>query len=227
MLADQQRQELHAGDAVTYIVDRNINYTNVCVGAQPVHPVRVVSRAHAVREAAPPDPHSRFLTVGGGFLRDALPHECRRGHSRATGGRPVARDHGAGAPAGDEDVGEHDVRVGREPGRPHRAPRAGAGRAAADSRLHGVHRVAAPARAHRDGGHAEDGRGDLPPHHRHRAHHPGQRAQSPILMGNDGAQSGPGGAAVRVQRFRIAHDRGERGLGRRRRQDYSIIEAAA
>jgi cyclic dehypoxanthinyl futalosine synthase len=31
MLADQQRQELHAGDAVTYIVDRNINYTNVCV----------------------------------------------------------------------------------------------------------------------------------------------------------------------------------------------------
>lgn len=31
MLADRRRQELHPGDAVTYIVDRNINYTNVCV----------------------------------------------------------------------------------------------------------------------------------------------------------------------------------------------------
>jgi cyclic dehypoxanthinyl futalosine synthase len=30
-LADRRRQELHPGDAVTYIVDRNINYTNVCV----------------------------------------------------------------------------------------------------------------------------------------------------------------------------------------------------
>ena len=31
LLADRRRQELHPGDAVTYIVDRNINYTNVCV----------------------------------------------------------------------------------------------------------------------------------------------------------------------------------------------------
>jgi cyclic dehypoxanthinyl futalosine synthase len=30
-LADAQRQRLHPGDVVTYIVDRNINYTNVCV----------------------------------------------------------------------------------------------------------------------------------------------------------------------------------------------------
>ncbi|MBI2614732.1 MAG: dehypoxanthine futalosine cyclase [Gemmatimonadetes bacterium] len=30
-LADTQRQELHPGGVVTYIVDRNINYTNVCV----------------------------------------------------------------------------------------------------------------------------------------------------------------------------------------------------
>jgi cyclic dehypoxanthinyl futalosine synthase len=30
-LADGRRQELHPGDAITYIVDRNINYTNVCV----------------------------------------------------------------------------------------------------------------------------------------------------------------------------------------------------
>ncbi|MBI2403483.1 MAG: dehypoxanthine futalosine cyclase [Gemmatimonadetes bacterium] len=30
-LADTKRQELHPGDVVTYIVDRNINYTNVCV----------------------------------------------------------------------------------------------------------------------------------------------------------------------------------------------------
>jgi cyclic dehypoxanthinyl futalosine synthase len=29
--ADRVRQELHPGDTVTYIVDRNINYTNVCV----------------------------------------------------------------------------------------------------------------------------------------------------------------------------------------------------
>ena len=29
--ADSVRQKLHAGDTVTYIVDRNINYTNVCV----------------------------------------------------------------------------------------------------------------------------------------------------------------------------------------------------
>jgi len=29
--ADRVRQELHPGDVVTYIVDRNINYTNVCV----------------------------------------------------------------------------------------------------------------------------------------------------------------------------------------------------
>jgi cyclic dehypoxanthinyl futalosine synthase len=31
LLADRRRQVLHPGDAVTYIVDRNINYTNVCV----------------------------------------------------------------------------------------------------------------------------------------------------------------------------------------------------
>jgi cyclic dehypoxanthinyl futalosine synthase len=30
-LADQKRQELHPAGTVTYIVDRNINYTNVCV----------------------------------------------------------------------------------------------------------------------------------------------------------------------------------------------------
>jgi cyclic dehypoxanthinyl futalosine synthase len=30
-LADAKRRELHPGDTVTYIVDRNINYTNVCV----------------------------------------------------------------------------------------------------------------------------------------------------------------------------------------------------
>ncbi len=29
--ADRVRQELHPSDTVTYIVDRNINYTNVCV----------------------------------------------------------------------------------------------------------------------------------------------------------------------------------------------------
>jgi cyclic dehypoxanthinyl futalosine synthase len=29
--ADRVRQQLHPGDVVTYIVDRNINYTNVCV----------------------------------------------------------------------------------------------------------------------------------------------------------------------------------------------------
>src|SRR5918911_3121134 len=29
--ADRVRQRLHPGDVVTYIVDRNINYTNVCV----------------------------------------------------------------------------------------------------------------------------------------------------------------------------------------------------
>jgi cyclic dehypoxanthinyl futalosine synthase len=29
--ADRRRQALHPGDVVTYIVDRNINYTNVCV----------------------------------------------------------------------------------------------------------------------------------------------------------------------------------------------------
>jgi cyclic dehypoxanthinyl futalosine synthase len=29
--ADRVRQRLHPGDTVTYIVDRNINYTNVCV----------------------------------------------------------------------------------------------------------------------------------------------------------------------------------------------------
>lgn len=31
MLADQRREELHPEGVVTYIVDRNINYTNVCV----------------------------------------------------------------------------------------------------------------------------------------------------------------------------------------------------
>jgi len=31
MLADRQREELHPDGIVTYIVDRNINYTNVCV----------------------------------------------------------------------------------------------------------------------------------------------------------------------------------------------------
>ena len=30
-LADAERRRLHPGDAVTYIIDRNINYTNVCV----------------------------------------------------------------------------------------------------------------------------------------------------------------------------------------------------
>ncbi len=30
-LADQKRHELHPDGVVTYIVDRNINYTNVCV----------------------------------------------------------------------------------------------------------------------------------------------------------------------------------------------------
>jgi cyclic dehypoxanthinyl futalosine synthase len=29
--ADRVRRRLHPGDVVTYIVDRNINYTNVCV----------------------------------------------------------------------------------------------------------------------------------------------------------------------------------------------------
>jgi cyclic dehypoxanthinyl futalosine synthase len=31
LLADRKREELHPGGVVTYIVDRNINYTNVCV----------------------------------------------------------------------------------------------------------------------------------------------------------------------------------------------------
>src|SRR5262245_27877649 len=30
-LADERREQLHPGGVVTYIVDRNINYTNVCV----------------------------------------------------------------------------------------------------------------------------------------------------------------------------------------------------
>ncbi len=30
-LADAQRRRLHPDEVVTYIVDRNINYTNVCV----------------------------------------------------------------------------------------------------------------------------------------------------------------------------------------------------
>ena len=30
-LADQVRQQKHPGNAVTYIIDRNINYTNICV----------------------------------------------------------------------------------------------------------------------------------------------------------------------------------------------------
>ena len=31
MLADAERRRLHPDPAVTYIIDRNINYTNVCV----------------------------------------------------------------------------------------------------------------------------------------------------------------------------------------------------
>jgi 2-iminoacetate synthase ThiH len=273
MLADQQRQELHAGDAVTYIVDRNINYTNVCVadckfcafyrrpkhdegyvlsfeqigekieeakalgavqiliqgGHNPYIPfewylelMRYVKQHHPIHIHGFSPSEVDFFATRFRMSAEEVIRELRAAglDSIPGGGGEIlvqeVRDRVAKKKAGADRWLEIMELAHRQGMKTSVSMMYGLGESPADRIEHLVrHRVAAPARAHRDGGHAEDGRGDLPPHHRHRAHHPGQRAQSPILMGNDGAQSGPGGAAVRVQRFRIAHDRGERGLGGR------------
>ena len=54
----------------------------------------------------------------------------------------------------------------------------------------------------------------LSAHRRHRAHRARQRAEPPGELGDDGHEGRPDRAALRLQRFRLAHDRGERRLGR-------------
>ncbi len=51
------------------------------------------------------------------------------------------------------------------------------------------------------------------PHRRHRPHRARQRAESPGELGDDGHEDRPDRAALRLQRLRLAHDRGERRLG--------------
>ena len=146
--------------------------------------------------------------------RDPRAARARPGREEEGRRRPLARDHGARAQRRDEDLGHDDVRHRRNAGRAHRASRARARSAGADGRLHGVHLLAAPAGEHADDvAHAEDRRGRVSAHRRDRAHRARQRAESPGELGDDGHEDRPDRAALRLQRLRLAHDRGERRLG--------------
>ena len=88
-----------------------------------------------------------------------------------------------------------------------------------DRRIHGVHPVDIPAREHLarplrqgrgDGGRVSADAGDF-------ADLPGQHRKRAVVVGDAGAEDLPAGAALRRQRRRQHHDRGERGLGRRAR----------
>jgi CofH subfamily radical SAM domain protein len=59
----------------------------------------------------------------------------------------------------------------------------------------------------------QDGRDGLPPHRLDRADRPRQRAQPPVELGHDGNEDRPDRAALRLQRLRLADDRGERRVG--------------
>ena len=143
---------------------------------QSVHPVRLVSRADALHQAASSDSHPRLLAVRGRLLSVAIQAPGRRSGAPAARSRArldprrrrrnpgrrdprtrgeeegadrgVARRAGGSAPPGDEDVGDDDVRAGREPRRPDRAPLPGARAAGAHRRVHGVHLLAAAAGRH-------------------------------------------------------------------------------
>jgi hypothetical protein len=82
-----------------------------------------------------------------------------------------------------------------------------------DAGIHGVHLLAAAAREHADDvAHAEDGRRRLSAHGGDRAYRARQRAESPGQLGDYGDEDRPDRSAVRLQRLRLADDRGERGL---------------
>src|SRR5437773_512280 len=209
---------------------------------QPLHPVRVVPGSDALHQTAPSDPHPRVLALRSRFLRrpirdvdrggdprahdgrprldpgwgrgDSRPRGSRPRRQKESGRRPLARGHGDGPSAGTQDLGDDDVRPGRNAGRPGRAPVPRAGGPRTLRGLHRLHLLAAAARAHRPRPLREDRRGDLPPHAGNRAHRARQRTQHPSLLGDDGAQDRPGGAQVRSQRLRLAHDGGERRLRR-------------
>ncbi len=216
-LADAERYRHHPDDVVTYIIDRNINYTNVCVadcgfcafyrrprndqgyvlsyeeigakideckaiggvqillqgGHNPYIPfewylelMRYIKRHHPIHihGFSPSEVvffAERFGLTGGrgrppAARRRARFHPRRRrrdprrrgppaGRAEEGADRRLARRAGRGAPPGDEDVGDHDVRARREPRRPDRASVPGARAAGAHRRVHGVHLLAAAA----------------------------------------------------------------------------------
>ena len=129
-----------------------------------------------------------------------------------------------GRPAHD---GDDDVRDGGDRRGAHRAHDAAARSAGRDRRLHGVHHLELPARAHR----ARRLRGDrhrLPAHAGARAHRARQLRQPAGVVGDAGRQGRAAQPRLRRQRHGQRDDRGERrargrrellhGRGRDRRQ---------
>ena len=289
-LADGIRRRKHPSRVVTYIIDRNVNYTNICVarcnfcafyrevgskdgyvlgfeeifrkidetiavggnqlllqgGHNPDLPAGVVrgpvprhqgevpglqaARAVAARSAA----HlAAGIAADGGRDRPAGrggPRQHSRRRRRDAGGpRPqdpelllegvvgrMAVDHARGAPGGPAHHGHDDVRHRRDRGRADRAHDAAARPAGRDRRLHGLHHLELPARAHRARRLRADRRG-LPADAGARAHRPRQLRQPAGLVGHPGRQGGAAEPGVRRQRHGQRDDRGKRrpGCGRR------------
>ena len=132
------------------------------------------------------------------------------------GGRgSLARDHGDRAPGGHEDVRHDDVRHRRDARGAHRAPAARARRAGATGGFTAficwpLQPENTPSMSHMPKTDAMD----VPAHGRDRAHRARQRAEPAVELGHDGHEGRADGAALRLQRLRLAHDRGERRLGR-------------
>ena len=316
------RQRLHPGDVVTYIVDRNINYTNVCVadcgfcafyrrpkdaegwtlsyeqigakidetkalggvqilmqgGHNPYIPfewyldlLRYIKRNHPIHvhgfSPSEVDFWSKLFRME---ARDVIRELQKAGLDSIPGGGGEilvqrVRDEVAKKKAGADRWLEIMEIAHQEGMKTSVTMMYGIGETLAE-RLEHLERVREvqqrtggftaficwplqPENTPRMSHMAEDGRGGLSAHRRVRAHRARQRSQPAVELGHDGDEGRADRAALRLQRLRLADDRGERRLRRehdashddrrdgaadpdagftpaRRRQDYSIIEPA-
>ena len=287
-LADAERWRHHPENVVTYIIDRNINYTNVCVAdckfcafyrrpkahgglrpelrgdrrqdrrvqgdrrradpaagrPQPVHPVRVVSRADALHQAPSSDPYSRLLAQSEvvffserfGLSVPEVVRELRAAglDSIPGGGGEILVD------AIRERVAKKKAQTEEWLGVQEEAHRQGMKTSV--TMMYGLGEIATPTgsstcsacatsspapagsprssagrssrKGRRDVALREDRRGHLSPHAGDRPHRAGQRAQPAVVLGHHGPQGRPDRAALRRQRLRQPDDGGERRLRR-------------
>src|SRR5213080_4619653 len=226
-LADQARWQLHPEHVVSYIIDRNINYTNVCVAdckfcafyRRPKHTEGYVLSFEKIGrkiDELKALGGVQILIQGGhnpyipfAWYLDLLRYIKQYHPIHIHGFSPSEVDFFAGrfGMTIDEVIREL-VAAGLDsiPG--------GGGEILVQEVRDRVARKKAGADRWLEVMETAHRRGHLPAHPGDRADRARQRPQHPGVVGDDGPEDRSGGAAVRGQRLRLPHDGGERRLRR-------------